>query len=244
MVARQFWEHASATFSHIKYNGSYLRSEDQLMGAWRVRWLDRWSANPHASWLRGKRVGEWGVGGGLLGKMLCEQYRIGRYVAFDIAERQLQQTKARLAPTSCAHEVVLASSTTAPGGCDWQRWRLDALISQQVIQHFPTEQYTVQWLCTLAAARIPRLLLEVRLPPLKNHKRHALGFGNWALDKRLQSVYELRGLVSGQKSTIAVQFATYLDCNYLLGRLPGYRLDWFQNHTKLQFSACALSLKE
>ena len=163
-TAKTFWEHASGWFSHISYDNHVHKGEAHLIQTWDIRWFQVWSSSlpQGASWLRGKRVGEWGVGGGLLGQMLCERHGIAHYVAFDIAERQLKETSTRLARTvACPHDLVLASSTS-PSDTEFKRWNLDVLISQQVIQHFPTEQYTVDWLCTLAAARIPRLLLGAR----------------------------------------------------------------------------------
>jgi len=229
-TAKTFWEHASGWFSHISYDNHVHKGEAHLIQTWDIRWFQVWSSSlpQGASWLRGKRVGEWGVGGGLLGQMLCERHGIAHYVAFDIAERQLKETSTRLARTvACPHDLVLASSTS-PSDTEFKRWNLDVLISQQVIQHFPTEQYTVDWLCTLAAARIPRLLLEVRRPPYKHGKQHELGFANWGNQSRL-------------KSTYSVQYATYLNCNYLLGRLQGYHLDAQWTHTGGSFDVCALS---
>ena len=222
-------EVADPQFSHIRYNGSAHHSEQALMQQWRGRWLDRWSSDPHQGWLRGKRIGEYGVGGGLLGQMLCETFGTAHYSAFDIAERQLREARARLQRTSgaCTHKMVLAS-TTSPSGIDWRTHRLDALISQQVIQHFPTEQYTVDWLCTLATARIPKLLLEVRL-----HGHHGVGFANWAEGHSANHL---------EKNHYAVQFATLLDCDYIVSHLPGYILDWRTTHSKGLFGVCALSL--
>lgn len=116
------------------------------MQAWMGRWLQRWSADPQPGWLHGKRVGEYGVGGGLLGQMLCEQFGTSHYVAFDIAERQLAEAEKRLerthqAGSSCTHAMVLASSTS-PSGIDWRRHTLDVLISQQVRCRLPLSSYT------------------------------------------------------------------------------------------------------
>ena len=139
-TSRAFWEQAHAPLAHISYDNGLHGSEFQLIRRWYSNWLGPWSRRVR---LRGSRVGDYGIGAGLLGKVLCSRFHIGAYVGFDVANRSLTAAKALLnqsvVPLTCAKEFELV----AGGIPEFSNWRLDVLISQQVIQHFPSRNYTL-----------------------------------------------------------------------------------------------------
>jgi len=130
---QSFWQTANAGFSHINYS-AYLGGESGMTARWNAQWLSHWSSG---GWLRGKHVGDYGIGAGLLGKILCMNHSIARYVGLDIAARQLEAAATMFqALPGCRHTLILQS-----GSPDFSSLGLDVLISQQVIQHFPSKSY-------------------------------------------------------------------------------------------------------
>ena len=107
----------------------------------------------------------------------------------------------------------------------------------QVIQHFPSERYVTEWLSAVNDARIPKVFLEVR----------------WAEKPRFSSWIRNRRIV--QHGTAAhrpdgeVTLAVLVNCQWMLQRLPAYRLEeeWTttEGHVKSHvshFQACSYSL--
>ena len=93
---------------------------------------------------------------------------------------------------------------------------LDAVVSHHTIEHFPSERYTVTWLCSLAQARIRSLALEVR-------HGNSVAFSEWSgsYDREFMEISEFR---VDAPIPVHIKHATRLNCAYLLERLPGYAL--------------------
>ncbi len=148
---KHYWEHADPTYSHIAYN-RWLRSEAQLQDYWRASWLHRLPARPG-------RVAEYGIGAGLLGKLLLTNGSATHYTGFDIAQRQLDAARKTL-QACCAgrYELRLVDGELRAS----QLRGVDSFISQAVIQHFPSDAYTARFLDAIAEANVPWLMLQVR----------------------------------------------------------------------------------
>jgi hypothetical protein len=222
---RSFWEGVDGDFAHINYSAPNHQSEAALIQRWRTQWLDAWSVQFGRNWLQKQRVGDYGIGGGLLGELLCKEYGISHYVGFDVATRQLGLASQRLRNASCSHDVVLVNGSRGDA-TDFALHRLDAFVSQQVIQHFPSKRYTEEWLRALAAAQIPRLLLEVRFTADPAHPKHEVRFNEWGKRKPSRS---------------DVKMGTVLQCEWLHERLSRYRYAWASNSSR-RFKACAFEL--
>jgi hypothetical protein len=224
-----YWENsASPAFAHIAYK-DHLGSEQAMVRRWNQQWLQRWAGS---GWLKGKRVGDYGIGAGLLAKVLAANHSIAHYVGFDIATRSLSAASKKLqAETSCPHTLILVSGPT-----DFASQHLDVLICQQVIQHFPSKEYTLAWLAAIESARIPKVLLEVRTPDGQSRPI----FNAWKSSRT--------GL-----TTDDVSFAVAVSCAWVAKQLPSYRLEdsWptasgSSPSSVLKawtFHACAFSLK-
>ena len=227
-AVRRFWQSVHGGFAHTDYTHRQHRGEASVVKRWRGQWLDDWLADRGNGWLRGRRLGDFGIGGGLLGELMCREHGISHYVGFDVADRQLELTRQRLRHANCSHSLVLVDGSRGDA-TDFRPYRLDALISQQVLQHFPSEAYTLSWLRMVSAARIGRLLLEVRYADdPKRPVRDEVRFNNWG--QRSQALY------------LEVAHATVLQCEYLHARLPGYRLAWHSANRSQRFRACAFEL--
>jgi len=201
---KQFWESVGKDFAHTSYVTSHSGEPVSRQNAarWKATWLPGF-AEP-LGWLNGSRIGDYGIGAGLLGTVLCNEYGAASYIGMDIASRSLDAARAQLTKNAprCDSKLLLLDPSAVGNMSFVNQFQLDALVSQQVIQHFPSEIYTVTWLCTLATQQIPRLLLEVR------YGQKAM-FNEWQ-SRRVK-----------QKN---VALATFLNCEHLANFLPNYRL--------------------
>jgi len=225
-----YWQRsASPAFAHVVYK-DHLGSEEAMVQRWNREWLQRWAGS---GWLKGKRVGDYGIGAGLLAKVLAANHSIAHYVGFDIATRSLSAASEKLQrETSCPHTLILVS-----GVVEFASQHLDVLICQQVIQHFPSKAYTLAWLEAVESARIPKVYLEVRKP--QSDRR--IVFNEWHSSKA--------GL-----TTDDVSFAVAVSCEWVAKQLPSYTLEdswptssgrapWSKVLQAWTFYACAFRLR-
>ena len=202
---------AHPTYSHVEYN-HWLGSEQRMVSSWRKDWLRAFSQR-HT--LSGKRLLDYGIGGGLLGKVLLDSpHQIAHYVGVDISERSLGAARKRL-----THAGVLPSQFTllqAPQAFS-ELWPVpDALISLAVIQHFPSRAYADAFFGSVEASTIPLLLLQIKLasPPVCD----------------LQVATDAASFVSGAESrriyALNATTACQLDVAYLVAAMPSFTVTW------------------
>jgi hypothetical protein len=67
---REYLDTADEAFSHIKY-AAHLVSEERVMQTWQAAWLDRILCSTSI-----RTVAEYGIGGGLLGQLLLQNYSV------------------------------------------------------------------------------------------------------------------------------------------------------------------------
>lgn len=147
-----FWNHADKHYAHIDYGG-YLHGEKAIQKEWRKSWLHKWPL------LHSVTVAEYGVGGGLLGQLLLESYNVSHYIGIDISSRQLRAVSSRLNNGSFAYSLLLARKLTREM---LKPFRIDVFISQAVIQHFPDNEYLLDFLSVLSHSKIEHIMLQVR----------------------------------------------------------------------------------
>jgi len=196
-MLRSFWETADPTFSHISYN-KWLGSEDLLKSKWQREWLHHYNGT-----LGGATVVEYGIGGGLLGKHLFEDYGIARYIGIDISDRQVANARQRLAGYNARFERVDALDAAIVSD-----ETPTLVVSQAVIQHFSSVSYFQAFARQLSLIKAPRLMLQTRL-------------GNTRANQQLSS---------GSAKLGNVQFALHLSTRTLLASLPAYRMVWNSTH--------------
>ena len=228
---KHHWETAQSDFALDKY-GTHRHGKGDVIDRWETSWLNRWLSLNNT--FRGKTVGDYGIGGGLLGELLCTKYQVKRYVGIDIATRQINAAAARLDKLpECNRTLVLQASNL-----DFTSLGLDILISQQVIQHFPSQSYLDEWLAAINRARIPSVFLEVRSNSNKTiHISNWTGNGEGGKEKRRHGV-----------SNYGITIGTVLNCQYPLKLLPRYELvdEWVTTKSaaySLHFRACAFRIK-
>ena len=149
-----FWERADKTYAHIEYGG-HLGSEAKLILFWQQRWLNRFPSNV-------RTVAEYGIGAGLLGQVLLQNYSIVHYIGIDISLRQLRAASQRL-QSCCMHKyTLLHTEDQALGEKLLQPFHIDLFVSQAVIQHFPSDTYLQSFLAVLSRSNIRYLMLQTR----------------------------------------------------------------------------------
>lgn len=122
---RAFWNTADPRYAHISYSG-YLRSEEALVAYWQNQWL-----NTFAPYLTStSRVVEYGIGAGLLGKVLLRDYNVAHYVGLDISDRQIAAASAALSTISSSR-YTLRRVDAIPS---LEQYAPTVFISQAVIQ--------------------------------------------------------------------------------------------------------------
>ena len=200
IMLRSFWETANPAFSHISYKG-HLGSEDALKKKWQREWLHHYNGT-----LGGATVVEYGIGGGLLGKHLFEDYGIARYIGIDISDRQVANATRRLAGYNARIERVDALSASIVSN-----ETPTLVVSQAVIQHFESLSYFQAFARQLSLIKAPRVMLQTRLGETRDNQ---LG------ETRANPKFNLKD----------VQFALLLSTSTLLESLPDYKLVWNSTH--------------
>jgi len=149
-----YWETADRVYAHIDYGG-YLQGEANVTQLWERLWIHKAPAV-----LKSATVADYGIGGGLLAKLLLTVHNASHYVGIDISKRQLGEAAVRL-KECCEYQhtllrvAALTDTTLKP-------FRIDIFVSQAVIQHFPNRAYLVKFLQVLRRSGIPHLMLQVR----------------------------------------------------------------------------------
>lgn len=218
-----WWDHADAGFSHLIYSrvrgtnfGSRLNrtaqsGEAALHLTWRAAWLDRICAGRACE---GKRVLEYGVGAGLLGQLLLETYGASHYAAVDVSTRQLNATRQRMLDRGHAPSRF----STHEAGVEFAALRPDFLVSQAVIQHFPSIPYANVFLANVNRSGAARLMMHIRSPQVGcssvcGSRGKNLRFGN----PRRQPLHR------------DVQMGVIMTTPFLCSKLPRYKLEWTKN---------------
>lgn len=143
--AKEWWDNsASDAFQHI--DGEYVSKHAHEWQKFLV----------HFDW-KGKKVLDYGIGGGYLGKTLFEEYGISHYMGVDISNKALDAAKANLAKYNTNDNVELALTPI-----QFSAVSPDILVSQQVIQHFPSVDYFKNFLENVDNSNANQVMLHFR----------------------------------------------------------------------------------
>ena len=199
---QSWWDtHAPAYFAHIDY--ARLGGESNMIKGWRRVWLKRFCNDGRCN---RARVVEYGIGAGLLGEHLLRNYSAAHYDGVDISQKSLGAARARLSHAFEASRFAVHSTAV-----DFASLRPSLFISQAVIQHFPSLNYTLAFLRRVNHCGAEYLMLQTRN-------------GTTALDAEL--IPERGGPWVERK----VRFATMLSTAELEPHLDQYALEWCVAH--------------
>lgn len=135
----KFWDNSDKNFSH-------LTIPNWLINRWEKYFLNKIDFN-------NKSVIDYGIGGGYLGKLLFDEYNLQKYVGIDISQRQLDHAKKYLKNTN---------SYFYKTPIQFNKLNADIFISQAVIQHFPNEEYLVDFLKNINFSNCEFIMLQIR----------------------------------------------------------------------------------
>ena len=207
----EWWDHsASAAFAHRRYTGRLI-DEQHVIWRWDALWLR--NLTQHLE-LRGARVLEYGIGGGLCGTLLLRRYNLSTYIGVDVSNASLSAARQRLKRTRWP-------GTYRPGWellhtpQNFSRFSVDLFLCIAVIQHFPSRAYTAAFFRNLESSGIPRLLLQVKLTQK---------------DELYSAVNESEHIISNKTNFARVYGthtadATRLPYDYVHNSLPSYYRD-------------------
>lgn len=151
--------------------------------------------------LKGKRILDFGCGGGFLGEWLFQTRKgVKRYLGMDIAERSLTAARERLNKQIDKKAALI--KITPWGISDLTDLNIDILASFNVIQHFPSQEYLDYFLKSVNESGASELILHYRyeksgsrfqVEPYKT--THEINLACWTnetyIDNRL-SMYKLQ----------------------------------------------------
>ena len=107
-----FWDTVNENYAHIRYGG-HLESTSKVVRGWQKGWLHRLPSSV-------RTVAEYGIGAGLLGQVMLQNYSIAHYVGIDISRRQLGAASKRL-EGCCQHRLALRSRSVRSSERIWHR---------------------------------------------------------------------------------------------------------------------------
>lgn len=140
---KDWWDkHASENFQHL--DRDYV-----------TKHMQDWNAFlPKFEWSK-KKVLDYGIGAGYLGETLLRDHSIGTYVGVDISQKALDAATKVLASWSPQVQLLLTPQS-------FRQLAPEVVVSQQVIQHFPSVSYFEEFLSNVDASGAAELMLQFR----------------------------------------------------------------------------------
>lgn len=221
----RWWDKAHPTFAHIRYD-NWLGSEAKVIADWKRLWLDEFCSRGTC---HGRRVLEYGIGAGLLGETLLSRYNVSHYTGIDVSDRQLERATRRLQRFG-SHRFVLLNTTTP---FDFPT-RPQLLISQQVIQHFPSQSYLDRFLERVERSGAARVMLQTRAPvpgksPVPGKCAESVDYCQGVDVPKVPAGASAAKMEELSRRRVAfgnvsVAHGTMTSTRYVSSRLPSYRL--------------------
>jgi len=186
--AKEWWDNdASDAFQHT--DEKYVK---QTARAWQ-KFLIRFD------W-KGKKVLDYGIGGGYLGKALFEDHGISHYTGVDISHKALDVAETTLAKYNTNDHIKLVLTPV-----QFSEISPDIFVSQQVIQHFPSVDYFKDFLENVDKSNANQVMLQFRA------SRNGTTYSTDAYSK------------GGQEDVI---FALLADKDFIAQHLKNYKFVW------------------
>lgn len=107
--------------------------------------------------MKGKRVIDFGIGGGLLGKLLLSKYDIAYYFGYDLAERSINTAKINMVDFYNKELILLTRHVWS-----FAEKLPDVIVCLACIFHFPTKTYLDNFLFECNKSGAQYLVLEIR----------------------------------------------------------------------------------
>lgn len=105
----------------------------------------------------GKRVIDFGIGGGLLGRLLLSKFDIAYYIGYDLAERSINAARVNMAEFDNKELILLTKHIWS-----FVEKKPDIIVCLACIFHFPTNLYLDNFLLECNKSGAEYLVLEIR----------------------------------------------------------------------------------
>ena len=148
-LLQDWWDRISpAKFAHRDGR------QQRYLPMWRETWLDSIAGE-----CAGKRLVEYGIGEGYLGEYALLNLSVAHYAGVDVSSKSLDAARRHLTGVRASgswklHAVGVTLSSLQP----------DVFVSQQVIQHFPSREYTDEFLAQVNSSGAAIAMLHTKLP--------------------------------------------------------------------------------
>lgn len=149
MEIKNFWDSCDENFSHVSLS-RHLPGYNKLTASWENNFISKID-------FKNKKVIDYGIGGGYLGKYLLSKKECLKYTGVDISERSLSHSKKNL--LEFKEKVALITDT-----CFYNSFNepSDIFVSQACIQHFPSSEYLINFLNKINSILPNILMLQIR----------------------------------------------------------------------------------
>lgn len=139
--AELFWNNCPPGYAHLvdkrNLTGNYLsKLQQEFIDV--INWEN-------------KTIIDYGCGGGWLGLYLFKEKNLKKYVGIDIASRSLRVAAERLKKYNCEFHLIPFTFKNA-----------DIFVSQACIQHFPNEEFLIDFLRNINQSTIHTVMLHIR----------------------------------------------------------------------------------
>lgn len=149
----QFWNTCSVKFAHIEGK----QAKVPKMSAWEAGSLRNFGVSKDV--FANKTVIDYGMGSGRMGVLLLTA-GAKKYIAIDIAQRQLDAAKKTLSEYDNFNLNIFCEFHLAP--IEFADLDADVFMTLACMQHFPSEEYLLEFMDNLNHSEIGRLLLQYR----------------------------------------------------------------------------------
>lgn len=143
---KEWWETTSTRNAHLGMDGERQAMFDRYRELVTGR-ID----------VAGKRVIDFGMGGGLLGEFLLRHYEPARYIGYDIAERSMAVASNRLKQWLNKELILIRRHVWS-----FAEKRPDVIVCLACIIHFPTRVYLDNVLHEMDVSGAQHIVLEIR----------------------------------------------------------------------------------
>jgi ubiquinone/menaquinone biosynthesis C-methylase UbiE len=149
MEIKNFWESCDENFSHISLS-RHLPGYEKLTESWENNFISKLD-------FKDTTVIDYGIGGGYLGKYLLSKKECKKYIGVDISQRSLSSSKKNL--SNFNNNVTLIDTSFFYSSFNEKS---DIFISQACIQHFPNEEYLINFLNKINCILPNTVMLQIR----------------------------------------------------------------------------------
>lgn len=174
----------------------------------------------------GKRVLDYGTGGGYVGEELFNRFQIGSYCGVDISNRSLEATKKTLHDFSSQVDLHLVPRKNA-SLLRFSELKPDVLVANAVIQHMPTVEYLEQFLKNVDDSQAVDVMLQFRKegPPVPGSPAalEALARTQKGEKSEKNTTFASDAYTTAGGNPVLALFTTK---EFLAARLPKYELMW------------------